>query len=295
MSDGFDGWALDPGTLGFHLPWAGYAHIAAQAGFGWVEVSAAEVRTAEGVRNVQDVCARAGVQPGVFSCPWQGSPNGSVPDEEFRRRLTALPAVLDNIVAAGGTRVSAFFNSNRPGMARLSFDALAERCALLAAHTAEYGLTFCAEINDPELLRGAAELVTRTAPGTTLLVDTFHLFRAGLGPDWVSALPVGAIGWVHVSGVPAAVQADADSGPRCAPFRGRQKLRPLLKAVLRTGYRGPLSIEVLPAPDGGDLTEYARDLLAGGVAGLATESGRSAILDVAGRHDRQPRLEPTAG
>ncbi|RPE39965.1 sugar phosphate isomerase/epimerase [Streptomyces sp. Ag109_O5-1] len=261
----FDGWALDPGTLGFHVPFAEYVAVAAAAGYDAVEVPVAEL-TALGPKQLAELCARHGVRAGIFSCPWSGPYNGSVPDEVFEQRLRDIPRVFALVAEAGGTRVSAFFNGRRPGMDVLTRDRLADRAGRLAAQAARHGLRMCLELNDTDHLAAAAEilLTARRVTGhrPQLLVDTFHLYRAGLGTEWLDALPSDAIGWVHVSGVPDGTPRSADSGPRTAPFRGTQPTADLLTAVHRAGYRGPLSIEVLPAPEPGTgLHAHAAGLL----------------------------------
>ncbi|MFG3225341.1 TIM barrel protein [Kitasatospora sp. NPDC048194] len=287
---GFAGWALDPGTLGFALSFEQYLTVTAEAGYDWVEVPVAEL-VRLGPAALRNLCDRHGVRPGVFSCPWSGPYNGSVDDERFERRLRELPALLDLVAAAGGERVSAFFNGAREGMRQLGGAQLAERCGRLAQTAARHGVRFCLELNDPHHLRAAATVLAQAAGSAggrpQLLVDTFHLFRAGCGPDWIDALPAGAIGWMHVSGVPLGTGSDADSGPRTAPFRGHQDTGALLDAAHRAGYRGPLSIEVLPSPAPGtdrtQLVRLAADLLAAGRNGLAGRAAAAAGIRTGGQ------------
>lgn len=231
---------LDPGTLGFDLPYEEYLRISAAAGCDWAEVPVSALRAA-GPHRLRAMLATHGLRPGPFSCPWDGNPNGAVPEDEWRSRVRAMPVIFAQIRAAGGDLVSAFFRGERPGMVPLGADGVAGRCAVLTGLAAAEGLRVCVELNDVAVLRAA-----RDVPAD-LLVDTFHLWRAGLGVGWVAALPPGKIRWVHVSGVPVGLEPPADL-PRIRPFDGVQDLPPLLDAVRANGYRGPLSIEVLPAP-----------------------------------------------
>ncbi|MFG2133985.1 sugar phosphate isomerase/epimerase family protein [Streptomyces sp. NPDC048751] len=299
----FAGWALDPGTLGFHVPFAEYVAVSASSGYDVIEVPVAEL-VAIGPRRLTELCARNGVRAGVFSCPWSGPYNGSVPDEVFEQRLRDIPRIFALIAEAGGTRVSAFFNGQRPGMSALTRDRLADRAGRLAAQAARHGLRMCLELNDTHHLAAAPEIL-RTAQESTghrpqLLVDTFHLYRAGLGPEWLSTLPHDAVGWLHVSGIPDGTPRSADSGPRTAPFRGRQSTADLLAAAHRAGYRGPLSIEVLPAPEPGtDLRTHATGLLEvarGGLVRLETVAGgRPGVPHTAGAVSGPARMPGGAG
>ncbi|MFY1638112.1 sugar phosphate isomerase/epimerase family protein [Solwaraspora sp. WMMB335] len=266
---GFAGWCLDPGTIGFDLPFAEYVRISAQAGCGWAEVPVGALR-AGGPQRVRALLARHGLAPGPFSCPWDGAPNGAVPDELWRERVRRMPAVFQQIRAAGGSLVSAFFRGDRPGMAQLPVPVLAQRCALLADLAGDAGLAVCVEVNDVAVLRDATQLLeTADRAPLGLLVDTFHMFRAGLGPQWIAALPPGSVRWVHVSGVPAGLTAPAEL-PRTRPFDGGQALWPILSALRTHGWSGPLSIEVLPAPaPETDRLRYAVELVRHAATGLA--------------------------
>jgi sugar phosphate isomerase/epimerase len=271
---GFAGWCLDPGTLGFDLAFDDYLAMAAAAGCTWAEVPIGVLR-AVGARAVRAALAGADLRAGPFSCPWEGSPNGSVPEEEWAQRVRLLPEVFARVGEAGGRMVSAFFRGDRDGMVRLSDDALARRCAVLARLAEEAGLRVCVELNDVDALRNAsATLDTVDSAALVLLLDSFHLFRAGLDHRWIDTLPPGAIGWVHISGVPTTVVAPQDL-PRTRPFEGTQDLAPILAAVAGRGYDGPLSIEVLPAPGPDtDRAAYAADLVRTTDAALA-QRGRT--------------------
>ena len=262
----FRGRAVDPGTLGFDLPFERFASIAADAGFDQIEVPVGALEEL-GVTHLRHVATCCGLRTPVFSCPWASPANGSVDSELFIRRLDALPRILDNVAAAGGRLISAFFAGERPGMTRLSRDELVNRCGQLVTLAQQRGLGICVELNDAAVLRDAAKVVHDTM-GLRLLFDTFHFFRAGLQPAWLGTLPLAAIGWVHLSDVPHGAVATLDGGPREWPGRGVQDFGPIADGLAHNGYTGPLSLEVLPPPTA-DHGRYAAALLAQTASTLA--------------------------
>lgn len=256
----FRGRCLDPGTLGFGVPFRRYVATAAAAGFDMVEVPLGVARTLRQV-TVAGILAEHAVTAAVYSCPWELPANGSVSRPRFARRLAAMPPLLDTVAAAGGRIVSAFFAGDRPGMVRLGHDELVDRCAALVALARTAGLAVCVELNDVDRLRHAGRVV-REVSGLRLLVDTFHYFRAGLTAAWFSTLPPDSVGWVHLSDVPHGATPTTDGGPRAWPGAGSQDLRSITTGLAGTGYTGSLSLEVLPEPPAGtDLVRYAKALL----------------------------------
>jgi sugar phosphate isomerase/epimerase len=85
------------------------------------------------------------------------------------------------------------------------------------------GLALLEEVGDPEL---------------KLLLDTFHMNIEE--PDIDAALQMAAdrLGYVHV----------ADSN-RYAPGQGHIDFLSVLRTLVRIGYQGPITAEILPVPD----------------------------------------------
>jgi sugar phosphate isomerase/epimerase len=78
---------------------------------------------------------------------------------------------------------------------------------------------------------------------------------------------------VHLSGVPRGAVATLDGGPRCPPHAGQQDLASIVRGLSATGYAGPLSLEIIPAPpDGIDLVRYGRELLNATLTALTAAS-----------------------
>ncbi len=79
-----------------------------------------------------------------------------------------------------------------------------------------------------------------------LVLDTFHLAISEARPADIAALPADAIGLVHLSdalteGKALSAIRDRD---RVLPGEGGLPLRQILEAIRRTGYGGPISVEV---------------------------------------------------
>ncbi len=98
--------------------------------------------------------------------------------------------------------------------------------------------------------------------GIPLVLDTFHLAMSKAGVEEIAALPCEMIGLVHLSD--ALVSAENPSGPtdadRVLPGEGGLPLGALLVAIGKTGYRGPISVEVFhPKYADGDPNQVAKD------------------------------------
>ncbi|MEM7729883.1 MAG: sugar phosphate isomerase/epimerase [Pseudomonadota bacterium] len=250
----FHGLALDQGSLGFHLDFECYLAASAAGGFTHVEAPLGPLHEAVSPEALIRLLARFQLSIGTFTYPWDGAVNGAVSDDVWSARRAALPRLFAFARAAGATRVSGFFNTMAPGMSALSPGELAERLANLNAIARDAGVVFCAELNTVALLNTAPEILDwlgRDGDSIRLLVDAFHLYRFGLGPNWVARLRSGAIGWVHVADAPKRGLAMLDPHNRLDPGDGEIDLDALLKAVAANSYRGPISIEVpRPSLDG---------------------------------------------
>jgi len=116
------------------------------------------------------------------------------------------------------------------------------------------------------------------AAGLPLVLDTFHLAVSRTEPELIAALPPDAIGLVHLSdalteGKTMAEIADLD---RVLPGEGGLPLANFVRAILDTGYTGPLSVEVFhpkyeldePATVAGQAFWQARELLSEVIKGV---------------------------
>ena len=136
-----------------------------------------------------------------------------------------------------------------PGKGRLSLPDAGELLMELAKRGREHGVNLLYEfIGFPAHAFPSLEEAhtVAAAAGLPLVLDTFHLAVSRTDPESVAALPADAIGLVHLSdaltdGKTMGEIADYD---RVLPGEGGLPLADYLKAILNTGYAGPLSVEV---------------------------------------------------
>jgi len=91
-----------------------------------------------------------------------------------------------------------------------------------------------------------------------LVLDTFHLALSRTRPDEIARLPSSAIGLVHLSDAITAGKGleELRDEDRVLPGEGGLPLVDILTAIHRTGYRGPVSVEVFH-PKYGEQDPYA--------------------------------------
>lgn len=110
------------------------------------------------------------------------------------------------------------------------------------------------------------------AAGFPLVLDTFHLAISRTRPDEIARLPAAAIGLVHLSDAITTGKAleELRDEDRVLPGEGGLLLENLLDGIRRTGYSGPVSVEVFhpkygerdPAEVAGDAFRAAHEILA---------------------------------
>ena len=84
------------------------------------------------------------------------------------------------------------------------------------------------------------------AAGFPLVLDTFHLAISRTRPDEIARLPASAIGLVHLSDALTTGKGleELRDEDRVLPGEGGLPLGDLLGGIRRTGYSGPVSVEV---------------------------------------------------
>jgi 4-hydroxyphenylpyruvate dioxygenase len=142
-------------------------------------------------------------------------------------------------------------------------------------------------------------------PAVTLAVDTFHLLARGDDAAALDGVPGDRIGFLQVADAPL-LDMDVLEWSRhfrCFPGQGTLDVTGVVEAVLRAGYRGPLSLEVFSdavreaepeetARDAMRSLVFLEDQLAGRLgAGLGAGVGDGADVPVAAAPPPAPRLE----
>lgn len=130
-------------------------------------------------------------------------------------------------------------------------DRAAEDLAALGAVAAEYGVRVGYEalawgryVDDH---RDAWEIVRRADhPQIGLILDSYHTLARGIDPETIRRIPGEKIFFVQLADAPA-IRMDLlylSRHFRCMPGEGDLDVTAFMRAVLATGYDGPLSLEV---------------------------------------------------
>lgn len=186
-----------------------------------------------------------------------------------------IEAVADSF---GGRHVSAGeFRPAPPG--GLDLDAAATRLAALACRMGERGLVVALEPFPWSALPDvgtAVELLRRAeASNAGLMVDAWHFFNGGAGPEVLDGLPAGGVAAVQLNDGPL-VTGDFLHHARAArrlPGEGDLDVVGLVRAVVRTGFTGPYCVEVN--------TPEFRALPVGVAAPRRAAASAAAVLDAA--------------
>ncbi|MCR4391505.1 MAG: sugar phosphate isomerase/epimerase [Candidatus Acetothermia bacterium] len=148
-----------------------------------------------------------------------------------------------------------------PGSARIAESAAHAELAWLKTQATQHHVSVLYElIGFPTFafpsLDQAYDLAS--AAGVPLVLDTFHLAVSRTSPGEIARLPKAAIGLVHLSDAITAGKAveELRDEDRVLPGEGGLPLVDILTAIHRTGYRGPVSVEVFH-PKYGEQDPYA--------------------------------------
>ncbi len=101
-----------------------------------------------------------------------------------------------------------------------------------------------------------------TTAGIPLVLDTFHLAVSRTDPERIVALSTDEIGLVHLSDAltDGKTLAEITDRDRVLPGEGGLPLAAYVKAILDTGYAGPLSVEAFhPKYESGEQTTVAKE------------------------------------
>lgn len=88
------------------------------------------------------------------------------------------------------------------------------------------------------------ELAADVGENVGLLVDSFHCYNAGVTWADLAKIPASKIVLVHINDCPAGPLSEVQDFRRVLPGEGVIDLRGFVGALQKTGYQGPVSIEV---------------------------------------------------
>lgn len=148
-------------------------------------------------------------------------------------------------------------------------DLSAEQLHRVGELAASYGVTLAFEAlawgRHVSRVGDAWDVVRRADhPAVTLAVDTFHLLARGDDGSALDGVPGDRIGFLQVADAPLLDMNVLEWSRhfRCFPGQGTLDVAGVVAAVLRAGYRGPLSLEVFSdAVREADPAETARDAM----------------------------------
>jgi sugar phosphate isomerase/epimerase len=243
---------LNRSTAGRDLPADQFVALAAKAGFDGADV---DLNPAAG--SAQTIAQRYQSQHmqygGWGPSDWRGqaSLQGDVAKE-----MTAMAKI------AGALRIDSCAtwimpSSDLPFMENWEFHV--SRLKPMAKILAEQGLRLGLEFVAPYHLRRKfkhefiftpglmLELADAVGKNVGLLVDVFHCHCAGVTWDMLAAIPGERIVLAHLNDAPQVPVPQVEDGNRVLPGQGAIDIPGFLAALQKTGYAGPVSLEVFSA------------------------------------------------
>ncbi len=204
--------------------------------------------------------------------------------EPLRARAFRRARRKFDLMNALGTDLMLICSSVHP-QALGGIDRAADDLAELGTIAAEYGvrvgyeaLSWGRHVDDH---RDAWEIVRRADhPNIGLILDSYHTLARGIDPDTIRRIPSEKIFFVQLADAPA-IRMDLlylSRHFRCMPGEGDLDVTAFIRAVLATGYDGPLSLEVF------------NDQFRAGLPRLVALDGHRSLINLM---DNVRRTEPT--
>lgn len=264
-----------PGTLREKL------EAIAAAGFDGVEIFEQDfIADAASPRDVGALIRNQGLDITLFQPfrDFEGLPPGPLRRRAFDRAQRKFDLMNDL-----GTDLVLVCSSVHPealgGIDRAADD-FAELGALAAQHGIRVGYEALASGRHVNDHRDAWEIVRRADhPNVGLILDSFHTLGRGLDPETIRRIPGDRIFFVQLADAPA-IPMDLlywSRHFRCMPGEGDLDVTAFTRAVLATGYAGPVSLEVF------------NDQFRGGLPGPVARDGFRSLVSLL---DDVRRAEP---
>lgn len=148
------------------------------------------------------------------------------------------------------------------------FQELGERAAQRGLRVGYEALAWGTHVNDH---RDAWEIVRRADhPNIGLIVDSFHTLGGGVDPETIRRIPGDRIFFVQLADAPR-IEMDLlywSRHFRSMPGEGDLPVTDFMRAVMATGYSGPISLEVF------------NDQFRGGNPGIVAQDGYRSLINV---------------
>jgi 4-hydroxyphenylpyruvate dioxygenase len=220
---------------------------AAAAGFDSVEIFENDLLTFDGTpRDVRHMASDLGLGISIFQ-PFR---DFEALPEPYRARNFSRAARKFDVMAELGTDLILVCSNVQPGTidddARAAAD-LAELSGLAATRGLRIGYEALAWGRRVNQWSHAWRIIKQAAhPALGLIVDSFHTLSMGDDPAGIAAVPKEKLFFVQLADAPR-LNLDVLSWSRHFrnfPGQGDLDVAGFLRAVLATGYRGPLSLEI---------------------------------------------------
>ncbi|HTL30903.1 MAG TPA: sugar phosphate isomerase/epimerase [Tepidisphaeraceae bacterium] len=271
---------LNRGTAGAQLPFEEFVKLSADAGFHGCDVDMVW-GVKQGASALRDLLNTHHQKPGGWG-----------PGVNWREDLAKMNEGLGDFEkqakVAGELKYDSCATWIMPSSQRSfseNWKFHVERLRVVAKVLADHGLRFGMEFVAPYHLRKhfphefiftpgqMLELAAEVGPNVGLLVDAFHVHASGLSQEAVAEIPKDKIVLCHVNDCPKVPIYAIQDSQRLIPGDGVIDLATFFRSIRKTGYTGPVSLEIFNA-----------DLKAMAPRDAATEAwqGTKRILDAAG-------------
>lgn len=220
---------------------------AAAVGFDGVEIFENDLLTFDGSpRDVRRIAEELGLAITIFQ-PFRDFE--AMPDTVRARNLDRAERKFDIMQALGTDLVLVCSNVQQAAIdddARAAAD-LAEMAERASRRGLRVGYEALAWGRHVSRWRHAWDIVQRAGhPALGLIVDSFHTLSLGDDPAGIAEVPADRLFFVQLADAPL-LKMDVLSWSRhfrCFPGQGELPVTDFLKAVLASGYDGPLSLEI---------------------------------------------------
>jgi 4-hydroxyphenylpyruvate dioxygenase len=220
---------------------------AARVGFDGVEIFENDLLTFDGSpTEIRRMCEDLGLAITIFQPfrDFEAMPEAQLPRllDRAERKFDVMQQLgTDLVLVCSNTQPAAL---DDPARAASDLRAMAERAAARGLRIGYEALAWGRHVNR---WRQAWDIVQRADhPALGLIVDSFHTMAIGDDPDGIAALPGERVFFVQLADAPL-LSMDVLSLSRhyrLFPGQGELDVPRFLRAVVATGYTGPLSLEI---------------------------------------------------
>ena len=261
---------LNRGTTGGNLSQEEFVKLAAEAGFAGADVDI-NYGVQYGVAKLADIYAKHNMRFGGWGAPDFRAESAKLPEGLTQLKKMAPVAAQ---LKADSCATWIMPSSDMPFLENWNFHV--SRIKPIADILRDHGLRFGLEFVAPYHLRRKfkhefiftpglmLELADAIGTNVGLLVDSFHCYTAGTTWHHLAEIPAEKIVLAHLNDAPRVPVGEVQDGERLLPGDGGIDLTEFLKALRRTGYDGPISLEVfnkqlrsMPAPQAAALAWQA--------------------------------------